>query len=210
MSKIKSEHLSRKAYIYIRQSSMEQVHNNQESQRIQYQLEDHAQKMGWKDIVIIDEDLGRSGSGTIERTGYSRLLEDVMAQKVGALFCVDPSRLSRNNREWYSLLDRCTVMNTLIVDLNGVYNLNNLNDRMMLGMKGTMSEYEVSLFRQRAQSAINEKAKRGELFRLLPAAYQLTSDNKCEKSPDQRIQDSTHLFFNNNFWTSSNFFFLDY
>jgi len=195
MPKITTEHLSRKAYVYIRQSTMEQVHNNQESRRVQYQLEDRAKELGWQDIIIIDEDLGRSGSGTVERTGYTRLLDDVLKQKIGVIFCVDPSRISRNNREWYSLLDRCAIMNTLIIDLHGIYDLNNLNDRMMLGMKGTMSEYEVGIFRQRAQTAILEKASRGELYRRLPAAFELTSDNKCEKSPNQRIQDSIYLLF---------------
>ncbi len=196
MSKIKTEHLSLNAYIYIRQSTMEQVHNNQESQRVQYQLENRAKELGWQDIVIIDEDLGLSGSGTVKRTGYNRILEDVSSQKVGAIFCVDPSRISRNNREWHQLLDLCSIMNTLIIDSNGIYDLKNLNDQMLLGLKGTMSEYEVGIFRQRAQAAILEKAKRGEMFRHLPAGYELTSDNKLEKSSDQRVQDCINLFFN--------------
>lgn len=195
MSKIKKEHLSRKAYIYIRQSTMEQVHNNQESRRVQYQLTDRAKELGWYDSVVIDEDLGLSGSGTVERTGYTRIVDDVLAQKVGAIFCVDPSRISRNNQEWHKLLDRCVIMNTLIIDSNGIYDLQDLNDRMLLGMKGTMSEYEVGIFRQRAQSAILEKAKRGELYRQLPAGYELTSDNKCEIIADQRVQDAIRLIF---------------
>lgn len=195
MSKIKKEHLSRKAYIYIRQSTMEQVLKNQESRRVQYQLIDRAKELGWYDSVIIDDDLGLSGSGTVERTGYNRLVNDVIEQKIGAIFCVDPSRISRNNREWHQLLDHCVVMNTLIIDSNGIYNLNDLNDRMLLGMKGTMSEYEVGIFRQRAQSAILEKAKRGELYRQLPAGYELVSDNKCEITANQRVQDAIRLIF---------------
>ncbi len=195
MSKIKPEHLSRTAYIYIRQSTMEQVYKNQESQRVQYQLVERAKELGWNDCVIIDEDLGRSGSGTVERSGYNRIVADVIAQKVGAIFCVDPSRISRNNREWHQLLDHCMLMNTLIIDSNGIYNLADLNDRMLLGMKGTMSEYEVGIFRQRAQSAILEKARRGELYRQLPAGYELSSDHQCEITADQRVQDAIRLIF---------------
>jgi len=195
MSNIEKEHLSRKAYIYIRQSTIEQVTNNQESRRVQYKLTERAKELGWSDSVIIDEDLGLSGSGTVERTGYNRVVDDVLAHKVGAIFCVDPSRISRNNREWHQLLDHCVIMNTLIIDSNGIYDLNNLNDRMLLGLKGTMSEYEVGIFRQRAQSAILEKAKRGELYRQLPAGYELTSDNACQISADQRVQDAIHTIF---------------
>ncbi|UCE07869.1 MAG: recombinase family protein [bacterium] len=194
-TKIRKEHYSRKAYIYIRQSTMDQVYNNHESRRIQYQLEDRAKDLGWQYPVIIDEDLGRSGSGTVERTGFSRLINDVIEHIVGAVFCVEASRIARNNREWYQLIDHCATVDTLLIDRDGIYDPNNLSDRIFLGMKGTMSEYELGIFRQRAQTAILEKAKRGELYHNLPAGYILTSDKRCEMSPDQRIQDAIHLTF---------------
>lgn len=194
-TKIRKEHYSRKAYIYIRQSTMDQVYNNHESRRIQYQLEDRAKELGWSEPVIIDEDLGRSGSGTVERTGFSRIINDVIEQQVGAVFCVEASRMARNNREWYQLIDHCATVDTLLIDRDGIYDPNNLSDRIFLGMKGTMSEYELGIFRQRAQTAILEKAKRGELYHHLPTGYILTSDKRCEMSPDQRVQDAIHLIF---------------
>ena len=194
-TKIQSEHYSRKAYIYIRQSSMSQVNNNLESQRLQYQLAQRAQQLGWSDSVIIDHDLGRSGSGTVERPGFSRLLMDVLQKKAGAIFCIEASRLSRNNREWSMLIEQCALMNTLIIDLDGIYDANNLSDRVFLGMKGTMSEYELGILRQRAQSAILQKAKRGQYYNNLATGYILTDDKFCEINPDQRIQDAYYLVF---------------
>jgi DNA invertase Pin-like site-specific DNA recombinase len=194
-TKIRKEHYCRKAYIYIRQSTMNQVYNNHESRRIQYQLEDRARELGWQDPVIIDEDLGHSGTGTVERTGFSRLMHDVIEQLVGAIFCVDASRIARNNREWSQLIDYCAIVDTLLIDGDGIYDPNNLSDRIFLGMKGTMSEYESALFRQRSQTAILEKAKRGELYHDIALGYILTPDKRCEMSPDQRIREAIDLTF---------------
>lgn len=195
LPKITNEHLTRRAIIYIRQSQPEQVKKHKESQRLQYQLSERAQELGWDEVIIIDDDLGHSGSGTVERCGFDQLNTLVIDRKVGAIFCIDASRLSRNNREWFMLLDYCRYNNTLIIDPDGIYDPNNTSDRVVLGMKGTMSEYELNIFRQRAQSAIQAKAKRGELYTNIPAAYIITADNKCEKNPDQRIQDVTELVF---------------
>lgn len=193
--KINKLHYSRKAYVYIRQSTMEQVRKHHESQRIQYKLVELAKELGWQEAVTIDEDLGRSGSGTVERPGFSRLLLDVAENKVGAIFCVEASRLARNNREWYLLLDYCKLTDTIIIDLDGFYDPNNLTDRVSLGLKGTMSEYESGIFRQRARAAILEKANRGEFYTNIPAAYIVTDDDRCQMNPDQRILDVTHLIF---------------
>ena len=195
LPKITNEHLIRIAIIYIRQSRPDQVKNNKESQRLQYQLVERAKQLGWDEVIIIDDDLGHSASGTMDRSGFEKLILDVIDKKVGAIFCIDASRLARNNREWFMLLDYCRHTNTLIIDPDGIYDPNNTSDRAFLGMKGTMSEYELNIFRQRAQSAILAKAERGELYTNIPAAYIITNDNKCEMNPNQRIQDVTHLMF---------------
>lgn len=194
-SKITLEHYSRKSYIYIRQSSMDQVYKHLESQRLQYKLVDRAKELGWSEPLVIDDDLGCTGSGTVIRPGFLRLLTAVEERKVGAIFCVEASRLARNNREWYQLIDYCALVDTLLIDLDGIYDPGNVSDRVYLGMKGTMSEYELGIFRQRAQAAILEKAKRGEYYTNLSAGYIKTDDNGCEMDPNQRIQDAFNLIF---------------
>ena len=194
-SKIKTEHLLRDAYIYIRQSSMTQVKEHQESQRVQYRLAERAVAFGWPEPVIMDTDLGRSGSGSSLRPGFEQLLAAICAKSVGAVFCAETSRLARNNREWSQLTDFCAIVHTLLIDLDGIYDPSNVSDRVYLGMKGTMSEYELGIFRQRAQHALEEKAQRGELYFSLPAGYILTPDNRCEMDPNQRVKDAFELIF---------------
>lgn len=194
-SKIKAEHLARGAYVYIRQSSLGQVKHNVESQRLQYQLQDRAESLGWRDVVIIDEDLGRSGGGQMTRRGFERLLAAVCSNQVGAIFCWEASRLSRNNREWYQLLDFCAIVDTLIIDPDGIYDAGNINDRVFLGMKGTMSEFEWGVFRQRSQAALKQKAARGELYRIIAAGYIVTEDNRCEFHPNKRVRDAIDSVF---------------
>ena len=194
-SKITDSHLSRKAYVYIRQSSFQQVKTHIESQKLQYKLADRAIELGWPGPVVIDEDLGRSGSGSTARPGFLRLLSAVREKSVGAVFCFEVSRLARNNREWYQLVDYCAFVDTLLIDFDGVYNPANVNDRASLGMKGTMSEYELGIFRQRSQAAIEQKALRGQLFRRMPVGYICTEDNRCEMDPDRRVQQAIHLVF---------------
>jgi len=193
--KITTNHLSRQAYIYIRQSSLSQVRDHHESQRLQYNLVERAQQLGWPTPVIIDDDLGRSGSGSTERPGFNQLLRSVCENRVGAIFCLEASRLARNNREWYQLVDCCAIVKTLLIDLDGIYDPCNVTDRVLLGVKGTVSEYELGIFRQRAQAALEEKASRGELYSIVAAGYLRTPDDRCEMDPDQRVQDAIRLVF---------------
>ena len=193
--KITSEHLGRKAVVYVRQSSMEQVRHNLEGQRRQYELAERARLMGWREVEVIDEDLGRSGATSAGRSGFARLVASVCLREVGAVFSLEASRLARNNRDWYQLIDMCALVGTLIVDHDGVYDPRILNDRLLLGLKGTMSEFELGLIRQRAHEAQREMAKRGELTTILPVGYQKADDGRCEKDPDLRIQHAVRLVF---------------
>lgn len=197
MTKIENIHISRDACIYVRQSTFGQVINNTESQRIQYRLTERAKELGWSngDIRVIDCDLGFTASGCVDRRGFEELLSDTCAGKIGAIFSVEASRLARNGREWHTLLEICKIMNTIIIDKEAVYDLSLSNDRLLLGLKGEMSTMELSLFRDRSQSAIQEKAKRGELYLTIPAAYIKTDENKLEKNPDKRIQEAISLVF---------------
>ncbi len=194
-TKIKAQHLALLAYIYIRQSTLEQVFNHKESQRLQYNLVEKAQQLGWPCPEVIDEDLGRSGSGSSKRPGFARLLQAVMENLVGAVFCLEASRLARNSQDWAQLLHYCALTDTLIIDQDGIYDANNPNDRVFLGMKGTMSQYEVSLFRQRAQQAREAKAARGQYYTNLTAGFVLTDDSHCEIDPDKRVQEAIALLF---------------
>jgi len=186
-SKINPGHLDRSAFIYVRQSTMDQVINNKESQRRQYALKQRARDLGWKDVQVIDDDLGRSGGG-IERPGFDRLLAAVGRNEVGAVLAIEASRLSRNGRDWHTLLDICALVDTLIIDEEGMYSARSPNDRLLLGMKGTMSEMELSMFRQRSQEALKLKASRGELFTSVAIGYIRSDENRLNKDPDQRVQ----------------------
>jgi DNA invertase Pin-like site-specific DNA recombinase len=194
MTKINAEHLSRMACIYIRQSTADQVQNNLESQRRQYALAERARELGWKDITVIDDDLGISGSGT-HRPGFERLLRALCEGVVGAVFSIEASRLARNGRDWHTLLEFCRIVGALLIDADGVYDPAEINDRLLLGMKGTISEMELATFRQRAQAALSQKARRGELFRRVPIGYVRTSDDRVEKDPDERIRAFIELIF---------------
>jgi DNA invertase Pin-like site-specific DNA recombinase len=195
MSKITPDHIRQKAFVYIRQSSLDQVQNHLESQRRQYALVDRAKGLGFKDVIVIDEDLGISGSGCSERAGFSRLLDEICQGKVGAVFSLEASRLARNGREWHSLLEICSLLNTLIIDHDGIYDPSQPNDRLLLGMKGTLSEMELSTFRQRSQEALKLKASRGELYTIVPVGYIRTQNNRIEKDPDVRVQKAIELVF---------------
>jgi DNA invertase Pin-like site-specific DNA recombinase len=194
-SKITTEHLRRTAVIYIRQSTATQVINNRESQRRQYGLQDTARGLGFSRIEVIDEDLGRSGSGTVERPGFQRLVAAVCAGEVGAIFCLEASRLARNGRDWHHLIDLCALAGTLVIDPDGSYDPRVVNDRLLLGMKGTISEFELSLLRQRSLEAIAAKAKRGALQYGLPVGLCWTHDGRIELEPDQRVQQAIGLVF---------------
>jgi DNA invertase Pin-like site-specific DNA recombinase len=166
--KIQRTHQERAAIIYVRQSSMDQVRHNLESKRRQYELAQLATRLGFASVTVIDEDQGRSGSGSVERTGFLRLLDLVFQGQVGAVFALEASRLARNNRDWHHLVDLCAMAETLVIDHDGVYDPRLLNDRLLLGLKGTMSEFELGLFRQRAKEAFLAKVKRGVVMTRCP------------------------------------------
>src|SRR5215468_6879055 len=163
MNKITTDHLARSAYVYIRQSTPGQLVNNLESKRRQYGLRDRARALGWENVVVIGDDLGYTASGT-ERQGFERLVTAVCTGNAGAVLAIEVSRLARNGREWHTLLEFCGVVGALIIDEKQVYDPRVPDDRMVLGMKGTMSEMELSIFRQRSLAARRQKARRGELF----------------------------------------------
>ncbi|BBB96601.1 MULTISPECIES: recombinase family protein [Bradyrhizobium] len=194
MSKITSVHLARQAVVYIRQSTADQVIHNKESQRRQYGLADRARQLGWSEVVVIDDDLGRSGGGTA-RPGFEKLLAAICEGRVGAVVSIEASRLARNGRDWHTLLEFCGLVATLIVDEDGVYDPRHPNDRLLLGMKGTMSEMELSIFRQRSLEALKQKARRGELFLNVAIGYLKVSHDRIEKDPDRRIQEALALVF---------------
>ena len=194
MNKISADHLARKACVYIRQSTPGQVRNNLESQRLQYALVDRARQLGWVEVEVIDDDLGCTASGTL-RSGFERLLSAVCDGTVGAVLCIEASRLARTGREWHTLLEFCGVVGALLIDADGIYDPTQISDRLVLGMIGTMSEMEVATFRQRAQTALVEKAKRGELFRRAAIGYVRNLNNRIEKDPDQRVRAAIDLVF---------------
>ena len=194
MTKITPDHLQRAAYIYIRQSTLEQVHVNLESKRRQYALAERARQLGFSEAVVIDEDLGRSGGGTA-RPGFDRLIGAIGSGVVGAVFAIEASRLARNGRDWHTLLEFCGLVGSLIIDEEGIYDPRLSNDRLLLGMKGTISEMELSAFRQRSREAIREKSKRGELLTLVAIGYVRASDNRLELDPDKRVRAALQLVF---------------
>jgi DNA invertase Pin-like site-specific DNA recombinase len=194
MTKITAEHLSRSAIVYVRQSTFYQVTNNLESGRRQYGLAERARQLGWSDVQVIDEDLGRSGSGTT-RVGFEKLLTAICERSVGAVLSLEASRLARNGRDWHTLLEFCGLVGTLIVDEDGIYDPRLPNDRLLLGMKGTMSEMEVSVFRQRSIEAIRQKARRGEYFSTVGVGYVKCDGDRIEKDPDRRVCEAISLIF---------------
>jgi len=194
MTKITADHLARGAFVYIRQSTADQLVHNQESQRRQYGLADRAKQLGWANVEVVDDDLGRSGGG-ITRPGFERLLAAICEGRVGAVFAIEVSRLARNGRDWHTLIEFCGLVGTVIVDEDGIYDPRHSNDRLLLGMKGTMSELELSLFRQRSQEALKQKARRGALFLGVAAGYVKTGRDRIEKNPDQQVQDALRMVF---------------
>src|SRR6201998_4559532 len=189
MTKITANHLGRAAFIYIRQSTADQLLNNPESRRRQYGLADRARQLGWTTVEVIDDDLGRSGGG-INRRGFERLLAAICESRVGAVFAIEASRLARNGRDWHTLIEFCGLVGTVIVDEDGIYDPRHPNDRLLLGMKGTMSELELSLFRHRSHEALKQKARRGALFLRLAAGYVKTGRERIEKAPGQPARDA--------------------
>lgn len=197
MEKITADHLNRTAYVYIRQSSQAQVLRNVESRRVQERLVERAQTLGWSQPRIIDDDLGRTATGVVERAGFERLLAAVCAGEVGAVVAFEASRLARNGREWHTLLELCAVVDTVIIDTEAVYDQKIPNDRLLLGLKGTLSELELGLFRARSHAAIQEKVRRGEFYGIIAVGYRKTRtrDGRLEKEPDLRVQKALEFVF---------------
>jgi excisionase family DNA binding protein len=194
MTKITGDHLTRSAYVYVRQSSMDQLLHNPESRRRQYALTTRARALGWDNVTVIDDDLGRSGGGTA-RPGFERLLAAICSGDAGAVFALEASRLARNGRDWHTLLEFCALVGSLIIDEDGVYDPRLVNDRLLLGMKGTFSELELSTLRQRSQEALRLKAARGDLHTTVAIGYRRSADDRLEQDPDQRIREALSLVF---------------
>src|ERR1700674_3704441 len=193
--KLTPDDVHRRAIVYIRQSTPGQLIHNQESKRRQYGLVDQARELGFPEVIVIDDDLGRTGSGLVERPGFQRLVAEVCSGEVGAIFCIEASRLARNGRDWHHLIELCGMVDAVVVDPDGVYDPGIINDRLLLGLKGTMSEFELNLLRQRSAEAIRAKARRGELQLLLPIGFHWSADGKTEKDPDHRAQQAIQLVF---------------
>jgi len=201
-NKINAKHPERAAYVYIRQSSLQQVRQNSESGRRQYALQDLARELGFAEVVVIDEDLGISGAGHHERPGFGRLLAAVCDGRVGAVLAMEASRLARNNRDWHHLIDLCVLTETLVLDAEGIYDPRLLNDRLLLGLKGTMSEFELGLLRQRAQEAYRQKVLRGEVLTIVPIGFVRSHSNRIEMTPDREVQEAVRRVFSDfeRFW----------
>jgi excisionase family DNA binding protein len=187
--------LQRKAVVYVRQSSQSQVIANLESQRRQYDLVDVARQRGFREVEVIDDDLGLSASGTVARPGFERLVAGLCAGEVGAVLCFDASRLARNGRDWHHLLELCGLVDARVIDQDGVYDPCRPNDRLLLGMKGTISEFELGVLRARMLDAARAKAARGELRISVPIGYLWRRDVGLSLDPDVRVQEAIGRIF---------------
>ena len=195
--KVTTEHLKRNAYLYIRQSTARQVLEHQESTKRQYALEARATELGWTPdrIVVIDSDLGQSGVSAVDRKGFQRLITEVTMDNAGIVLGLEVSRLARNNSDWHRLLEICGLTNTLILDEDGLYDPCNFNDRLLLGLKGAMSEAELHVLSSRLRGGILNKAKRGELKMCLPTGFVFNNNDKIVLEPDKQVQETIRLFF---------------
>src|SRR6202790_2360550 len=187
--------LQRKAVVYVRQSTQAQVQMNLDSQRRQYDLVGGARRLGFRNIEVIDDDLGRSASGTVARPGFEKLVAWLCAGEVGAVLCFDASRLARNGRDWHHLLELCGLVEARVIDLDGVYNPCRPNDRLLLGMKGSISEFELGVLRARMLDAARAKARRGELRICVPVGYIWHRQIGLGFDPDLRLQEAVRLIF---------------
>ena len=190
--KIGAQHHARKAVLYVRQSSAHQVEHNRESRSLQYAMRDRLVQLGWSEIDVIDEDLGRSAAGGVTRAGFERMVAEVCLGKVGAVAAREVSRFARNSRDWQQLVEMCRVVDTLLIDQETVYAPRQGNDRLLLGLKGSLNEYELDLLRQRSLAARYAKARRGELVVAAPVGFVKVGD-RLEKDPDRRVQEAIRL-----------------
>lgn len=196
-SKVTARHLARDAYLYIRQSSLRQVIENTESTQRQYALRQRAVALGWpaERIIVIDSDLGQSGASATERVGFQRLVGDVGMGRAGIVLGLEVSRLARNSTDWHRLLEICALTDTLILDEDGIYDPAHFNDRLLLGLKGTMSEAELHLLRARLRGGALNKARRGELRTGLPVGFVYDATGKAILDPDRQVQSTLKMFF---------------
>src|SRR6187399_653072 len=190
--KVRPHHLERKAILYVRQSSAHQVLHNRESSALQYAMRDRLTALGWSEIETVDDDLGRSAAGAVTRAGFERMVAEVCLGKVGAVAAREVSRFARNSRDWQQLVEMCRVVDTLLIDQETVYAPRQGNDRLLLGLKGSLNEYELDLLRQRSLSARYEKARRGELVIAAPVGFVKVGD-RLEMDPDRRVQAAIRL-----------------
>jgi DNA invertase Pin-like site-specific DNA recombinase len=196
-SKVQARHLKRNAYLYVRQSTLRQVFENTESTQRQYDLRRRALALGWKldQIVVIDSDLGQSGASAVDRQGFQRLVTEVGLGRAGIVMGLEVSRLARNSTDWHRLLEICALTDTLILDEDGIYDPAHFNDRLLLGLKGTMSEAELHVLRARLRGGILSKARRGELEMRLPIGFVYDAERQVRLDPDARIQESVRQLF---------------
>lgn len=196
-SKIQRHHLTLQAIVYVRQSTPKQVQQHQESTRRQYQLVEQAQQWGWArpHIKVIDEDLGKSGKGSAERHGFQRLITAITLGEVGLILVTEVSRLSRLNSDWHRVIELCAVFGTLIADEDGLYNPCNPNDRLLLGVKGTLFAAELHILQTRMRNNLLNKARRGELALTLPVGYRRLPDGAAVQEPDEQVQESLNTIF---------------
>ena len=194
---ITSQHLDRIAYVYIRQSTMLQVRNNTASTERQYQLRQRADDLGWlqEQIIVIDDDLGLSGASSADRPGFQRLVLDVSLERVGAVLALEVSRLARSSRDGSRLIELCALTNCLVIDDDGVYEPNNINDRLVLGLKGTISEYELHRIKTRMLQGKLHKAQQGQLRVRLPVGYVYDATKQAVCDPDEQVQQAIRLAF---------------
>ena len=196
-SKIQSRHLKRGAYLYVRQSTLRQVFENTESTQRQYDLRHRAVALGWRldQIIVIDSDLGQSGASAVDRAGFQRLVTEVSLGRAGIVMGLEVSRLARNSTDWHRLLEICALADSLILDEDGIYDPSHFNDRLLLGLKGTMSEAELHVLRARLRGGILNKARRGELETRLPVGFVYDGRGRVHLDPDARIQESIRQLF---------------
>ena len=196
-AKILDWHLDRLAIVYVRQSDPHQVLNHRESRERQYGLADHAAALGWtRDrVLIIDDDQGVSARTAGVRGGFQRLLAEVTMEHVGLIVGIEMSRIARSNKDWHNLLEMCAIFGTLLADEDGVYDPLDTNDRLLLGLKGTISEFELVTMRNRLERGRLHKAQRGELFYRVPTGYIKLSSDRIEMDPDEQVRDVVRLIF---------------
>src|SRR6476646_4231005 len=194
--KVTNTHLARTAFLYVRQSTLRQVLTNTESANRQYALRQRAIALGWPadQVVTIDSDQGQSGASATDREGFQRLVAEVGMGHAGIVLGLEVSRLARNSMDWHRLLEICALTDTLICDEDGAYDPAHFNDRLLLGLKGTMSEAELHVLRARLQGGILNKARRGELQCPLPVGFVYNLNNEPVLDPDQQVQESIRFF----------------